>query len=404
MAAVDQLIKLFGAELLTKDGTMSTAEALSGATGIAIYFSAHWCPPCRGFTPQFAEKWTKTYKDKGMKVVFVSSDRDQTSFDEYYKEMPWFALPYENRDAKNTLSKKFKVNGIPSLVMLDASGNLITDKARGKLDEPDTYPWIPPTFADVMKDANIISKDGPVNVSELQGKPLGIYFSAHWCPPCRGWTPKLAEWYTEGLKDKMEIVFVSSDRDQKAFDEYFAEMPWKALSFDQRDKKSALSDMFGVEGIPTFVVLDGAGNVVTTDGRSKVTKDPTGANFPEAWLPQPINDCNDDPSDLNSEVCFLVLNPSSSSTEAITSIAKKHQASAGSITDMKYRFFTAPEGDIVSKIRSLIKCQDNDVLVLMDLSSGGKYKVLKGDISEEFIESQIAAHEAGSISMDTLER
>lgn len=252
----------------------------------------------------------------------------------------------------------------------------------------------------------LLTKDGLKSTQELlSGKSaVGIYFSAHWCPPCRGWTPKLAEWYTAGLKEKMEILFVSSDRDKKAFDEYFAEMPWKALSFDQRDKKGELSDLFNVEGIPTFVVLDADGNVVTTDGRSKVTKDPTGADFPAGWLPQPINDCNDDPSDLNSEVCFLVLNPSDSSTTAITNVAKKHQADVGSIDAMTYKFFTAPEGDIVGKIRGLIKCQDNDVLVLMDLSSGGKYKVLKGEVTEAFIASQIAAHEAGSIEMDTLER
>jgi len=297
------------------------------------------------------------------------------------------------------------VSGIPSLVLLDAAGNLITDKARGKLNEPDAYPWKPPTLAEVMEDAKILGQDGePIDVDDLRGKPLGLYFSGHWCPPCRGWTPKLAEKYTAGLKDEMEIIFVSSDREKKAFDEYFAEMPWKALSFEQRGKKEALSDIFNVEGIPTFVALDADWKLVTTDGRSKVDKDPTCANFPEGWLPQPINDCNDDPSDLNSEVCFLVLNPSSSSTKAITSVANKHLTSVGAIDAMTYRFFTAPDGGIVSKIRNLIKCQDNDVLVLMDLSSGGKYKVLKGDVTEDFITSQIAAHEAGTISMDALEQ
>jgi nucleoredoxin len=29
----------------------------------------------------------------------------------------------------------------------------------------------------------------------------------------------------------LEIVFVSCDEDQDAFDEYFKEMPWKALPF-----------------------------------------------------------------------------------------------------------------------------------------------------------------------------
>ena len=38
--------------LLKADGTKKPAsEALAGKEFICIYFSAHWCPPCRGFTP-----------------------------------------------------------------------------------------------------------------------------------------------------------------------------------------------------------------------------------------------------------------------------------------------------------------------------------------------------------------
>lgn len=74
-----------------------------------------------------------------------------------------------------------------------------------------------------------------------EGKVLGIYFSAHWCPPCRAFTPQLAQWYKnfkEGPNgDKFNIVFVSSDRDEKSFKEYFKEMPWLALPYEFRDKK-----------------------------------------------------------------------------------------------------------------------------------------------------------------------
>ena len=81
----------------------------------------------------------------------------------------------------------------------------------------------------------------PVNSIDGEGKVVGLYFSAHWCPPCRGFTPKLTEWYTKlttgALKDKLEIVFVSSDRDEESFDKYFAEMPWLALPYCERDLK-----------------------------------------------------------------------------------------------------------------------------------------------------------------------
>ena len=89
----------------------------------------------------------------------------------------------------------------------------------------------------------IVSKEGSVSTESICGsnKVVGLYFSAHWCPPCRKFTPVLAEFYNKfkstEKKDDFEIVFVSSDRETKQFDEYFQEMPWKALPFDDRDRK-----------------------------------------------------------------------------------------------------------------------------------------------------------------------
>ncbi|MDC0510792.1 thioredoxin-like domain-containing protein, partial [bacterium] len=389
-------------------GEVATVDALSGKTAVALYFSAHWCPPCRGFTPVFGKAYTETYKAKGMEVVFVSSDRDQGSFDEYYGEQPWLALPFAARDIKAALSKKFKVNGIPSLVVLQPDGTLITTEGRGKIGKPEAYPWIPPTFGEVMADATFVDKSGAErDGASFAGKPLGLYFSAHWCPPCRGFTPKLAEYYSAGLKDKLEIVFVSSDQDKGQFDGYLSEMPWPALSFAQRDKKEVLSDMFKVEGIPTFVILDADGKIITTDGRSAVEKDKTGANFPEMWLPQPLNDVNDDPGPLNEETCFLIYGPDEDSTKAIEAVAREYYDAAGKDVDsMKYRFFTAPDGGIMSQIRKLTGTPDARVrLAILDLPAGGKYHVCdEATISPDFIKATIAEYEAGKIAMSQIRR
>jgi nucleoredoxin len=44
-------IELFCDKIWTKDGEKDTMSVLEGKQFVAVYFSAHWCPPCRQFTP-----------------------------------------------------------------------------------------------------------------------------------------------------------------------------------------------------------------------------------------------------------------------------------------------------------------------------------------------------------------
>ncbi|KAL8581489.1 hypothetical protein ACOMHN_042882 [Nucella lapillus] len=133
-----------------------------------------------------------------------------------------------------------------------------------------------------MLRATVVGKEGDVSVESLADNDLiGIYFSSHWCPPCRGFTPALAETYTT-LKEagkKFEVVFVSSDRSDEDYKSYYNEMPWLTIGFGS-DKKDVLCERYDVSGIPCLVLVDKDGQTVTTEGRSKVSEDPTGQNFP----------------------------------------------------------------------------------------------------------------------------
>jgi nucleoredoxin len=399
-------VELFGEQLLTKEGLKSTESLLSGKSAVGIYFSAHWCPPCRGFTPELAKMYSEAFSNKGMEIVFVSSDRDESSFNEYYGEMPWVALPFDRKDLKASLNKKYKVQGIPSLVILGPDGKTITtDGRKAVMGDPtgEKYPWMPLTAAEKAKVVlDVLGSD----VAKASGKGIGIYFSAHWCPPCRGFTPKLAEFYENGLKDKMEIFFVSSDKDQKAFDEYFAEMPWQALPFERRKEKSILSDMFGVSGIPSFIVLNNDGTVVTTDGQSKVMNDPSGEQFPQGWLPQPFNNVNDDPSDLNDETCVIALGDDQAMSAAVRTVAEEYYTQAGKdVAEMPFRFFSGPDGGVVSQVRNLTKIQDSSKLLLLDISDdGGFYVCQKNASTPEAVREFLSDYTAKKLERQQLEK
>ncbi|KFM74094.1 Nucleoredoxin-like protein 2, partial [Stegodyphus mimosarum] len=110
----------------------------------------------------------------------------------------------------------------------------------------------------------------------LQGKEIiGFYFSAHWCPPCRMFTPVLADFYEE-IKENdlpLEIIFVSSDRSEDALFDYMNEAhgDWLAIPHGSNVAEQ-LKKKFNIQGIPTLVVIKKDGSVVTTNGRSDVEK------------------------------------------------------------------------------------------------------------------------------------
>jgi len=396
--------ELFGEELLTKTGLKKTADVVSGKKAVGVYFSAHWCPPCRGFTPKLAGWYDADLKGKDMEIVFVSSDKDEDAFSSYYGEQPWVALPYANRAAKDALNKRFKVSGIPSFVILDADGAVITKDGRDAVSSDpkgEKFPWIPPTKAEKAK---MLADNLGDLVAKSNGKPMGLYFSAHWCPPCRGFTPKLAEWYSDGLKEKMEIIFVSSDKDEDAFNEYFKDMPWLALPYSKRDEKTALSEACGVEGIPAFVIVNPDGTILTTDGRSGVTKDPKAENFPEGWLPQPFNDVNDDPGPLNEEQCLVMLGNNDAAVVAVKEVATEYYEKAGKdLEKMPMRFFSGPDGGVTEQLKKL--CGDvSDKLVLLDIPDDGGFYVCDGDVTVESIKAFIEGVKAKTVERKQLQK
>ena len=141
---------------------------------ILLYFSAHWCPPCRAFLPKLVDAYHKIKaKDDAFEVIFISSDRDQASFDEFFSGMPWLALPFGD-PRKASLSRTFKVHGIPLLVAIghwtkEARDIIMTHGA-------DAYPFTDERLKEIEAQIEELAKGWPEKLELGKGVSKGVPF------------------------------------------------------------------------------------------------------------------------------------------------------------------------------------------------------------------------------------
>jgi len=378
--------KILSQKLVGQSGAEVSTASLADNEVVGLYFSAHWCGPCRNFTPQLAETYNNLKKQgKKFEIVFISSDRDEKSFSEYFSTMPWLALPYADRELKAKLSRKYKVEGIPTLVLLSPDGQTLTANGRdvvGSDSQGKEFPWKPKPLWEIMPSTLINNKKETVDISAVKQKPyFGLYFSAHWCPPCRAFTPQLIQTYKK-LKEKgkeFEIIFLSSDKDQHSFDEYFGTMPWLAAPFSEREAKNALSKHFEVHGIPTFVVLSSDGKIVNGNARGEVSADPEGDNFP--WAPKPVNDLAT-AGGLDAALIYFTPNQEEKNNlrDFLEPIAVEYKA--GEEGD-DLEFFYSGETVLIDRIREVTNGRlalKEKTLFLLNASEG-VYFAFSGDLS-----------------------
>jgi len=58
-------------------------------------------------------------------VAFVTCDRKQEEFDEYYKTMPWLTIEYKSTDERKFLKDKYKNTGIPQVILIKDNGDAV---------------------------------------------------------------------------------------------------------------------------------------------------------------------------------------------------------------------------------------------------------------------------------------
>ena len=139
---------------------------------------------------------------------------------------------------------------------------------------------------DILGTELIVAGGNSQNLTEaFQGvKFVGLYFGAHWAPCCRRFTTTLTEKYNEINQNskEFEVVFVSKDGNQAHFDRNFAEMPWKAVKYDDEARKKSLEQKYGIMEIPMLIVLGANGQQVSDNGIRDLQNNQSSAII-EAW-------------------------------------------------------------------------------------------------------------------------
>lgn len=125
-------IKLCNAK--TDNLNIDIESVVNGNDIICLFLSAHWCNPCKRFFPTLLNAYNQ-WKDNKIKIeiIFCSSDSNEDAFKEYYSTMPWLANEYSNKELIEDLKTKFKLKGMPSLLVFNNKGKLIDKEAQEKL-------------------------------------------------------------------------------------------------------------------------------------------------------------------------------------------------------------------------------------------------------------------------------
>jgi len=287
---------------------------------------------------------------------------------------------------------------------LDNQGKTVTTEGRGKVAaDPEGFPWVPKTFKQILQGNVINGKGEQISTDTLTENPaIGVYFSAHWCPPCRGFTPKLVSTYNalKAAGKKFEIIFASSDSDEESFKEYFHEMPWLAIPY--KDKRiSELSDLYGVQGIPTFVIVDPAtGQIINANGRSVVEADPQGADFP--WHPKPLESVETAAAVLNDHACLIYIDSNlNDDTKGVLNTVASHYVEKwkSENKDPSVLFFWGKSGGLAQRVKEFTKVSGDPALLILDIPEEGKFVAsLTGTPSEADFKTFVEGYLAGSLT------
>ena len=98
------------------------------------------------------------------------------------------------------------------------------------------------------------------SLKDANGKSAMLFFFTTWCPYCRQKFPSLSKDYDTFRSEGIELFVIDAGESQAKVSSFLSKVnpPFDVLL----DKSTAVSEAYGVIGVPTFVLISKSGNIV----------------------------------------------------------------------------------------------------------------------------------------------
>ncbi len=147
------------------------------------------------------------------------------------------------------------------------------DKSSAELSEfkANYRPPVKNTLSKILADARFVDGTSPRSVMEgVEGKFVGLYFTADWCGPCKPFTRELIQ-FRDANAGKFAFIMMSLDhsrKDQLAYLKQSA-MNAPAVIFDDPVTKRLMQQR-GLRQIPALLVFGPGGRLLTPTGMEQL--------------------------------------------------------------------------------------------------------------------------------------
>jgi len=112
----------------------------------------------------------------------------------------------------------------------------------------------PPNIGTTAPAFTVQDTDRKVSLDEFRGKVVVLNFWATWCPPCLEEMPSLVQMQQKMKAKGVEVVAISVDADQGAYQAFLKEHNVDLLTVRDPDQKS--NNLYGTFKFPETYIID----------------------------------------------------------------------------------------------------------------------------------------------------